>query len=145
MALGIKMASPQSTVVYAGGDGDYMFGVSQAVLWGARNYPAPFLAVIYNNRGYGTGTSGLARRYPDGYSVETGNFQGGWVDPPPNFAGEAAANGCFGERVHEPAALASTLRRALDAVQREGVPAVVDVWLPKLMTGDVALPLETRS
>jgi len=140
MAIGIKMASPQSTVVYTGGDGDWMFGVSQAVLWGAKNYPAPFLAVIYNNRGYGTGTSSLARRYPDGYSVKTGNFQGGWFDPPPNFAGEAAANGCFGERVHEPGKLAPTLRRALDAVQREGVPAVVDVWLPKLMTGDVSLP-----
>jgi acetolactate synthase I/II/III large subunit len=143
MALGVKMARPQSTVVYAGGDGDYMFGVSQAVLWGARNYPAPFLAVIYNNRGYGTGTSSLARRYPDGYSVKNGNFQGGWFDPPPNFAGEAAANGCLGERVHEPAALGPTLRRALDAVQRQGVPAVVDVWLPKLMTGDVVLPAES--
>jgi acetolactate synthase-1/2/3 large subunit len=144
MALGIKMASPQRTVIYAGGDGDYMFGVSQAVLWGARNYPAPFLAVIYNNRGYGTGTTSLARRYPDGYSVKTGNFQGGWFDPPPNFAGEAVVNGCFGERVHEPAALGPTLRRALDAVQRDGVPAVVDVWLPKLMTGDVTLPPQSR-
>ena len=70
------------------------------------------------------------------HAARTHDLTGGFFDPPPNYAAEAAASGAYGEKVTDPEEVAPAIRRGLDAVTREGIPALLDVWLPKLVTGE---------
>jgi acetolactate synthase-1/2/3 large subunit len=128
-AFGIKLSAPDKDVVLASGDGYFSFGVPTAALWAAKHHKAPFLSVIFVNRSYSTGTTGLRRAYPEGIAAQTGNFDGGTFDPPPDFAKIAEAAGGYGETVTETAELATALRRGLDQT-RNGVPAVIAVEVP---------------
>lgn len=136
-ALGAKAATPDRPVIAAVGDGAWMFSNPQVVLWASRFHKAPVLFLVMNNRGYRTGTDTLLQQHPEGYAVKANDFNGGWFDPTPEFAAEAAASGAYGEKVVDPEEVAGALKRGLDAVEKGGVPAVVEFWLPKLVTGEV--------
>ncbi len=133
-ALGIKLGMPDKDVVMVTGDGFYMFGAPTAALWTARHYGAPFLSVVFQNRSYSTGTRATAGLYPDGYAVRSG-LEGGYFDPPIDFAKEAEAAGAYGETVRDPADVLPALRRGLAQV-RAGIPAVIAVWLPRILQED---------
>ena len=109
-----------------------MFGTPMPALWSAAHYKAPFLAVVFVNRSYTTGTNGLKRAYPNGVAVRTENYEGGIFDPPPDFAKLAEAANCFGTTVREPEEVAPALKLALDQV-RNGTPALVAAYLPTLV------------
>lgn len=136
-AIGVKVAAPDRTVVAAVGDGSWMFGNPQVTVWASQFHKAPVLFLVHNNRGYRTGTEAVLQMHPEGYAAREKDLTGGWFDPCPNYAGEAAASGAYGEKVTEPDQVAPALRRGLEAVQKDGVPAVLDFWLPKLVTGEV--------
>lgn len=133
-ALGVKLGMPQRDVVMASGDGFWMYGSPSAALWSARQCGAPFLSVIFQNRSYSTGTRAVAALYPDGYALK-GGLEGGYFDPPMDFALEAQAAGAHGENVREPADIMPALRRGLEKV-RSGTPAVVSVWLARILRND---------
>jgi acetolactate synthase-1/2/3 large subunit len=130
-AFGAKMSRPDQDVVLVSGDGYFMFGSPLAPLWAASHYKAAFLSVVFVNRSYSTGTSGLRGQYPEGAVVSTGNYEGGVFDPPPNFAKLAEAANCYGESVSEPEEVGPALRRAMEQVHN-GTPAVVAVTLPTI-------------
>ena len=136
-AIGVKVAAPDRPVVAAVGDGAWMFSNPQVTLWASRFHKAPVLFLVFNNRGYRTGTNTLQELHPDGYAVKARDFTGGWFDPTPEFAKEAAASGHYGEKVTETAEVGPALRRGLAAVEKEGTPAVLEFWLPKHITGEV--------
>ena len=48
--------------------------------------------MIYNNRGYRTGTHELLRAFPEGYAAKTMDLTGGWFDPCPDYSAEAAGS-----------------------------------------------------
>lgn len=133
-ALGVKLALPQRDVVLATGDGFYMYGSANAAIWAARHYKAPFMTVIFQNRSYSTGTRAAASYYPDGHAVRSG-LEGGYFDPPIDFAKEAEAAGAYGENVRDPAQIAPALQRGLAQI-RNGIPAVIAVWLPRMLRED---------
>ena len=118
------------------GDGSWMFGNPQVVTWASKFHKAPVLFIISNNRGYSTGTTQVLRSYPEGYAAKAQDVTGGWFDPCPNYSGEAAASGAYGEKVTRPAEVGPAIRRGLKAV-KEGSPAVLDMWMPKHVTGEV--------
>jgi acetolactate synthase-1/2/3 large subunit len=130
-ALGAKLGRPDRDVVAVSGDGFYMYGVATAAMASAVRYRAPFLSVIYQNRSYSTGTRATAQYYPDGFAVR-GGLEAGYFDPPLDFAKEAEAAGAYGENVTNPAEVGPALKRGLAQI-RNGRPAVVAVWLPKIM------------
>jgi acetolactate synthase I/II/III large subunit len=130
-ALGAKVARPDRDVVLTTGDGYYMFGSPLVALWTAQHHQAPYLTVVMVNRSYSTGTQTLARQYPDGVAVATGDYSGGMFDPPPDFAKLAEAANCYGDTVSEPEQVGPVLRRAMQQV-RNGIPAVVQVMLPTI-------------
>ena len=81
-------------------------------------YGAPFLSVIYQNRSYSTGTR--ARR---GASTRTATpykagLEGGYFDPPIDFAKEAEAAGAYGRECARSGGLRAALRRGLEKVAR---------------------------
>ncbi|HZD16748.1 MAG TPA: thiamine pyrophosphate-dependent enzyme, partial [Actinomycetota bacterium] len=131
--MGIRMADRGRFVASLCGDGAYQFGSPSILLWAQGRYDVPLLTVIANNRGYRTGTVRLREDYPDGAAVSMNDYSGGTFDPPPDFAAQAEAAGGFGAKVTEPGELVEILKKARLAVERDGRPAVVDVWLPPLV------------
>ena len=130
-AFGAKLGAPEKDIIACTGDGFYQYSTATAVIWAAVHYNAPFMAVVYQNRTYSTGTVNIDVVYPDGYARKAG-FEGGYFDPPIDFAKEAEAAGAHGENVIVASEVAPALRRAKDAL-RAGKPAIVSVWLPKLV------------
>ena len=136
MAIGMKVAAPGRPVIAAIGDGSWMFANPQVCTWASAFHKAPVLFVVFNNRGYRTGTQEVLRAFPDGYAKRANDLTGGWFDPAPEYAAEAAASGHFGEKVSDPGELDAAIKRGL-AATGEGTPGVLEVWLPKHVTGEV--------
>lgn len=125
--LGAKVAAPEKTVVSLLTDGGFIWGCPTSTLWTAVKYGAPFLAVVFNNQGYGIlrgslrhvlGTDSL----PDPYIFEAG------AEFMPDYAMIARACGAYGRTVDDPADVLPALNEALAAV-RAGQAAVLDVRL----------------
>jgi hypothetical protein len=110
-AFGAKLAAPERDVVSITGDGFYMFATANAALWSAAHYRAPFMSIIYQNRSYSTGVLRVDSVFPGGYAAQSG-YDGGYFDPPIDFAKEAEAAGAFGENVRDPAEIALARPRA---------------------------------
>jgi acetolactate synthase-1/2/3 large subunit len=137
-AFGAKVARPEREVVYTTGDGYFMFGTPETALWCSSYHKAPFLGVVFVNRSYSTGTNGLKGTYPEGVAVETGNYEGGIFDPPPDFAKLAESANGYGETVREPEQMGPALQRGLEQV-RKGRPAIIAAYLPTLIE-EMTLP-----
>jgi acetolactate synthase-1/2/3 large subunit len=118
-ALGVKLAAPDKTVVSLMGDGAFIYGCPEASLWSASFYKAPYLAVIYDNRGYGA-IKGLFR---EKYDVDN---MGADIATPPDYSLIARANNAYGRMVEDPADVPKALKDCL-AVVRNGQAAVLDV------------------
>ncbi len=134
-ALGAKLAAPDRDVIAITGDGFYMFGTPAPAIWAASHHDAPFMCVVYTNRSYTTGTSRVVGTYGADSHAPNGGFEGGYFDPPIDFAKEAEAAGAYGENVRDPAEVAPALARGLEQV-RGGTPAVISVWLKRLEGDD---------
>jgi acetolactate synthase-1/2/3 large subunit len=120
-ALGVKLAAPDKTVVSLMGDGAFIYGCPEASLWSASFYKAPFLAVIYDNQGYGA-IKGLFR---EKYDVDN---MGADIATPPDYSLIARANNAYGRMVEDPADVPKALKDCL-AVVRGGQTALLDVKL----------------
>lgn len=130
-AIGVKLADPAAKVVAMCGDGSYMFSVPATVHWMARQYQTPFLQVVFNNRGWKSPKLSTLAVHPDGYASRA-NDLGTNFDPPPDYAGIAAAAGdALAIRVTKPDEVDDALARAWRAVQVEERCAVIDAWLPR--------------
>jgi acetolactate synthase I/II/III large subunit len=135
-ALGAKFAAPDRDIIAVSGDGFYMFGTPASALWAAAHYKKPFLIVVYQNRSYTTSTTRLNTAYPDGFAKRQDfDFEGGYFDPPVDFAREAEAAGAYGENVRDPGEIRAALTRGREQIRR-GIPAVISVWLPRILKQD---------
>lgn len=130
-ALGIKLASPESTVVCVTGDGGFLYGHPIAALWAASRYNAPFLSIVVDNEGYRAIDWILNTNYgPESYFAKTDERLGTSFSPPPDYALIAQASGAWGETVEDPDSLQLAIRKALQRV-RDGQPVVLAVKVGK--------------
>jgi acetolactate synthase-1/2/3 large subunit len=134
-AFGAKLAAPDKDVIAVSGDGFYMFGTPIHALWSAKHYNAPYMSIVYQNRSYSTGTLRVDRVYGKDSFAAKANYDGGYFDPPIDFAKEAEAAGAYGENVTDPAQVVPALKRGLERI-RAGQPAVISVWLARLLQKD---------
>ena len=131
-AVGMKLVAPDKTVVALTGDGSYMFSVPSTVHWMARHYRTPFLQIVYNNRGWKAPKYSALAVHPDGYASRADDIDVSF-DPPPDYAGiAAAAGGALVRTVKFASKLDAAIADGLRAVREEGRSAVLDVWLPRL-------------
>ena len=129
-AVGAKLAAPERDVVAITGDGTYMFSVPASVHWMARQYGAPFLQVVLNNRGWNAPRFSALAVHPDGYASRANTLDIAF-DPPPNYADIAAAGGgAHAVQVKTPEEVEGAIAEALRVVRQEKRSAVLDVWLP---------------
>jgi acetolactate synthase I/II/III large subunit len=126
-AIGVKLGSPDSTVIAAEGDGSYMFGAPTACHFTAQKYRIPFLTVIYNNQVWNASLNAARGLYPDGVAARTRNFPGTDLSPSPNFELTAQACGAYAARVEEPSEVPDALAKALKVVKEEGRQALLNV------------------
>jgi acetolactate synthase-1/2/3 large subunit len=118
-ALGVKLVEPDKTVISLMGDGAFIYGCPEASLWSSNFYKAPFLAIIYDNRGYGA-IKGL---FKEKYDVDN---MGADIAIPPDYTLIARANNAYGRMVEDPTELNKALKECL-AVVKKGQTAVLDV------------------
>jgi acetolactate synthase I/II/III large subunit len=131
-AIGVKLAQPEKTVVALCGDGSYMFSVPSSVHWMARRYEAPFLQIIFNNRGWKSPKLSALAVHPSGYASKASTLDVSF-DPAPDYSAIATASGAgFGLQVRNASALKPAIIEALRVVREEKRCAVLDVWVPEL-------------
>ena len=137
-AVGAKVAAPDRQIVCCSGDGSWMFGNPQVVTWASKFHKAPVLFIISNNRGYSTGTTQVLRSYPEGYAAQAQDVTGGWFDPCPELFGRGGGGQrrATARKLPTPDQVGPAIQRGLQAV-KEGAPAVLDMWLPKHVTGEL--------
>ena len=119
-AIGAKLAAPHKTVVAITGDGSYMFSVPSAVHWMAARYRTPFVQVVLNNGGWRAPRFSALAVHPDGHAARADDLDTSF-DPPPDYAGiAAAAGGAFARRVERPDEVAGRARRGVPGGARGG-------------------------
>jgi len=133
-SFGVKLARPDQDVIHATGDGYFMFGTPLPALWAAAHHKAAYMAVVFVNGSYSTGTSGLRTAYPEGYGISAAHYEGGTFEPAPNFAKLAEAVNGYGEQVNELSQLTLALKRGLEST-RNHIPAVIAVRVPGPLQG----------
>ena len=128
-ALGAKLASPESTVICALGDGAYMFGNPTAAHYVSEAMRLPVLFVIANNARWAAVHRSTLSTYPKGFASEAKQPPFATLEPSPRFEHVIQASGGHGERVNEPKQLMPALERALKVVKEEKRQALVNVCL----------------
>ncbi len=108
-------------------DGDLMY--APGALWTAAHHRIPLLSVMHNNRAYHQEVmhvQRMANRHQRG--IQNAGIGTTITDPNIDFATMARGFGVHGEGpITEAKDLGPAIRRALDAVERGGGPALVDV------------------
>lgn len=131
-AVGIKLAQPDFEVVAMVGDGSYMFSVPSSVFWISRQYDAPFLTMVFNNRGWKSPKLSALAVHPAGYASRANDLDVSF-DPPPDYAGiAAAAGGAYARTVRRPEEMAEAVADAFRVLREERRSVVLDVWVPRL-------------
>jgi acetolactate synthase-1/2/3 large subunit len=130
MALGLKLALPERTVVQIVGDGTFYFSNPQSTLAVGRQYKLPVLTVVLDNTGWAAVKEATLRVYPEGEAKAAADY-GAVLSPDMDFAKVAEAAGAHGELVSDPDAVEAAVKRCLAAV-RGGQSAVLHARVTKL-------------
>jgi len=129
--MGLRVAADDRPTTCVTGDGSYMFGSPTAALSAQQQIGCPVLTIVVVNGGYRTGSTTLAAHYPDGAAVECGEYPGGLFEPQPHLAAQAAAAGGHGAVIADRSLLLPGLREARERVEKDRVPAVVEVHVER--------------
>jgi len=128
-ALGVKLASPDKTVICALGDGAYMFGNPTAAHYVAEAMRLPVLFIIANNARWAAVHRSTLATYPKGFASEREKPPFATLEPSPRFEHVIRASGGHGERVTQPTELMPALERAMKVVREDKRQALVNVCL----------------
>ena len=128
-ALGVKLASPDRTVICAIGDGAYMFGNPTAAHYVSEAMRLPVLFIVANNARWAAVHRSTLSTYPKGFAAGMPKPPFATLEPSPRFEHVIQASGGHGERVSEPKALMPALERALKVVREEKRQALLNVCL----------------
>jgi acetolactate synthase-1/2/3 large subunit len=127
MAMGMKLALPDRTIISTMGDGTFMYNPVVQCLALAQHENLPTLTVVFNDDGYSAMKFNQRDYYPDGVGAENGIWPG---QPLTDFdyAEIVQPFGGFGRRVEAMADLPGAIDEALAAVAG-GKPALLNVIL----------------
>jgi acetolactate synthase-1/2/3 large subunit len=129
-ALGAKLAAPDKFIVATLGDGAYMFANPTVGHWVAGKNKLPILVIVFNNSCYGAVRRATLSMFKDGAAGENDGRELADLDPAPPYDEIARAQGCYAERVENPADLADALKRAREAVVDGRRQALLNVITP---------------
>ncbi len=127
VALGVKLAKPEKTVITLEGDGTFNYNPVLAAFGAAQEYNLPFMTIIYNNSCYAA-MKGHQRYYPTGHSVTKNCYYGVQCGPTPTYAKLVEAYDGYSETVTDPTELPDALQRGIKET-RQGKTTLLDVRL----------------
>ena len=130
MALGVKLARPNTRVVQIVGDGSFHFSTPDSVYSVAQQYQLPIFTVVLDNGGWGAVKASTQRVYPKGVAAQTDNFYAR-LGSERRFEKVAQAFGAYGASVSEPGELEGAIKSCLAAVDG-GQAAVLAVKITPL-------------
>ena len=125
-ALGAKLADPERLVVWATGDGSYVFSNPLAVHHAAASLGLGLLTVIADNRVWNAVRRSTLAVYPEGAAARSATMPLSTLDPAPDYPKFVEAYGGHGQHVDDPDDLRPALERAVE-VCRSGRQALVSV------------------
>jgi len=126
-ALGIKMASPDKTVITTVGDGSYMFSVPSACHFVSKAYDLPILVIVYNNESWEAVKHATLGIHPDGWAAKGSDMPLSELKPSPDYERICTAFGGYGEKVKKSEDLDGAIERALNAVKNEKRQACLNI------------------
>ncbi|MGH7905566.1 MAG: thiamine pyrophosphate-requiring protein, partial [Candidatus Binataceae bacterium] len=124
-ALGIKLGSPDKTVICAIGDGSYIFGGPAACHLVSAAHDLPVLFIVTDNGGWNAVNRAARSVHPEGWAVRTGNFPLVKFGVSPKYETIVQAFGGHGEVVSSPREFPQALERSLKIVREERRQAVI--------------------
>lgn len=125
-ALGVKLADPDRLVVWATGDGSYVFSNPAACHHAAASLGLGILTVVADNRVWNAVRRSTIAVYPQGAAVRHERMPLTSLDPAPAYPKFVEAYGGHGESVSKPEHLRPALERAVE-ITRSGRQALVAV------------------
>jgi acetolactate synthase I/II/III large subunit len=128
LALGVKYAHRNRTVVCTIGDGAFHYNPVVGSFGAAQEHGLPILVVLFNNSGYLSQKRDVSNYYPQGAAAKAGRVIGTPISPAVNYAKLAEAYGGYGEKVEKPAEVAAAIQRGLQALAK-GQLALLDMAL----------------
>jgi acetolactate synthase-1/2/3 large subunit len=126
-ALGVKMGSPDKTVIATVGDGSYMFAVPSACHFVSSTYELPILVIVYNNRSWNAVKHAVLDMHPEGWASKSNDIPLGELKPSPDYDQICTAFGGYGEKVEKPGDIDGALKRALNVVKNEKRQACLNI------------------
>jgi acetolactate synthase-1/2/3 large subunit len=130
LALGLKLALRDRTIVQVVGDGTFYFSNPQSMLAVAKQYGLPVFTVVLDNGGWSAVKEATLRVYPEGEARAADSFEAR-LAPDMDFARVAEAAGAHGELVSDPADVESAVTRCLNQV-RNGRAALLHARVTRL-------------
>ena len=124
MALGARLARPQSRVVHIEGDGGFHFSTPTSVYAVAQACRLPILTVVLDNGGWQAVKEAVLRVHPSGHAARHNQFHARLTGEHRRFEQVAQAFGAHGERVSRPEDLEGALQRCFQALD-EGRAALL--------------------
>ncbi|MCW4049677.1 MAG: thiamine pyrophosphate-binding protein [Candidatus Bathyarchaeota archaeon] len=129
VALGVKLAEPDKTVIALEGDGTFNYNPVLACFGASQEYNIPYMTIIYNNSCYAA-MKGHARYYPNGHSVTQDQYFGVGCGPTPQYAKLVEAYDGYSATVEDPSEVKPALTNALKKV-RDGKLTLLDMRLAR--------------
>lgn len=125
-ALGAKLAAPDRLVVWATGDGSYVFSNPAACHHAAASLGLGLLTVVADNRVWNAVRRSTIAVYPQGAAARSDKMPLSSLEPAPDYRKFVEAYGGHGESVSTPHALRPALERAIAtcATGRQALVAV---------------------
>jgi acetolactate synthase-1/2/3 large subunit len=120
-SLAAKLAHPNKEVLCYYGDG--AFSMTAFDMETANRFGAPYIAVVGNNSSMNQIRYGQVAKYGE----QRGNVGNKLGDVP--YGMFAQMLGGYGEEVRDPNDIGPALRRAREAVRRDGKSAVINIWV----------------
>ena len=126
-ALGVKLASPEKTVIATVGDGTYMFSVPSASHSVSASHELPILIIVYNNQCWNAVKRATRSVFPDGIAAKGNMYPLSDLGPTAYYEKICEAFGGYGERVESPDQVGPALERALHVVRNEKRQALLNM------------------
>jgi acetolactate synthase-1/2/3 large subunit len=129
VALGVKLAKPEKTVIALEGDGSFNYNPVPAAFGAAQEHNLPFMTIVFNNSCYAA-MKGHQRYYPKGHSVTQNQYYGVGCGPTPAYGRLVEAFNGYSETVDDPSDLSKALKKTIKET-RAGRVSLLDVHLSR--------------
>jgi acetolactate synthase-1/2/3 large subunit len=113
IAIGAKIASPDTPVIFYVGDGSFNYNPVLAGLGLCQEYRLPIMTVILNNKSYAAMRHSHRSLFPAGWAVTHDSYLGVDISPQPDYVKIAEAFDAYAAKIEDPDSIEPVLKGAV--------------------------------